>query len=165
MSTEFRLKDRYLQDFMKTTEQDIEELKNDNLQLIQKVKDQEAVINFLRIENKALLPLYTATIPKDKSIFFISYLCSYYKFSIEDLKSGSRKGKLPYCRQLATYFLMKSFEWTRYEVKDFLQCDRSTIYHSVEKIEGLIDVDRIVLKDMLAHRDWLRKLNEINNES
>lgn len=139
----------------------IKELEDYNQKLINKLKDQELIINFLRKENIALLPLYTCKLPKEKAIYFISYLSAYYKFSIDDLKSSSRKGKLPYCRQLASYFLMKHFDWSFYDVKDFLECDRSTVYHSIEKIEDLIDVDRSVLKDVLTHREWLERLNKI----
>lgn len=139
----------------------IKELEDHNEKLINKLKDQELIIDFLRKENMALLPLYTCKLPKEKAIYFISYLCAYHKFSIEDLKGSSRKGKLPYCRQLASYFLMKHFDWSFYDVRDFLECDRSTVYHSVEKIEDLVDVDRSVLKDVLTHREWLERLNKI----
>lgn len=150
-----------LKDLQRELEEKIKSLEQHNETLIRKLKDQESIIDFLRKENAALLPLYTCKMPKEKAIYFINYLCAYHKFSIEDLKSSSRKGRLPYSRQIASYFLMKHFNWTFYDVRDFLECDRSTVYHSIEKIEGLIDVDRSVLKDVLAHRDWLEKLNKI----
>ena len=161
MSTEFRLRDRYIQDFMKTTEQDIQELKNDNLQLIQKVKDQEKIIDFLREENKALLPLYEAKLPKDKAIYFMNYICGNYKVSFDEVMSNSRKGILPYVRQISCYFLSKYFDWSIMEIRSYLICDRTMVIHNIQKIEGLIDVDRSVLRDVLVHRDWLKKLNEI----
>jgi chromosomal replication initiation ATPase DnaA len=150
-----------LLDTLRELEQKVKSLESHNEALITKLKDQESIVDFLRKENTALLPLYTCKLPKDKAIYFMNYLCGYYKFSMEDLKGNSRKGKLPYCRQVASYFLMKHFDWTKREVTNFLECDRTTIYHSIEKIEGLIDVDRSVLKDVLAHRDWLEKLNKI----
>lgn len=140
---------------------ELQELKKDNSQLIKKLKDQDLVIDFLRKENKYLLPLYTCKLPKEKAIYFMSYLCSYYKVSLEDLKGSSRKGTLPFVRQISCYFLSNHFDWSIYDIRDYLECDRTMVIHNVQKIKDLLDIDREVLKDVLAHRDWLEKLDKI----
>lgn len=145
----------------KTLLKRIKELEEDNQLLLKKLKDQEQIVDFLRKQNKYLLPLYTCKLPKDKVIYFMSYLCSYYKVSIDQIIGDLRITPLPYIRQISCYFLIKHFDWTIYEVRDYLECERTMVMHNVQKIEGLIDVDRSVLKDVLAHRDWLEKLNKI----
>lgn len=150
-----------LKEDKKTLLKRIEDLEKDNEILFNKLKEQDLIVDFLRKENKYLLPLYTCKLPKAKGIYFMSYICSYYKVSIEKIKGNSRQGILPYVRQISSYFLMNHFDWTRDEVKDYIECDRTTIYHSIDKIKGLIDIDRSVLKDVLAHRDWLEKLNKV----
>lgn len=140
---------------------ELQEVKKDNVNLIKKLKDQESIIDFLRKENKYLLPLYACKLPKDKAIYFMSYICAHYKISIDQVISNSRKGNLPYVRQISCYFLSKHFDWSIYDIRDYLECDRTMVIHNVQKIEDLIEVDRSVLKDVLAHRDWLEKLNKV----
>lgn len=145
----------------KTLLKRIKELEEDNQLLLKKLKDQEQIVDFLRKQNKYLLPLYTCKLPKDKAIYFMSYLCSYYKVSIDQIIGDLRITPLPYIRQISCYFLIKHFDWTIYEVRDYLECERTMVMHNVQKIVDLVDVDRTVLKDVLAHRDWLEKLNKV----
>jgi chromosomal replication initiation ATPase DnaA len=91
----------------------------------------------------------------------MSYLCSYYKVSIDQIIGDLRITPLPYIRQISCYFLIKHFDWTIYEVRDYIECERTMVMHNVQKIVDLVDVDRTVLKDVLAHRDWLEKLNKV----
>lgn len=139
----------------------IEELEKDNELLLNKLKDQEQIVDFLRKQNKYLLPLYNCKLPKEKAIYFMSYLCSQYKVSIDKIVGNSRVAPLPYVRQLSCYFLLKHFDWTVYDIKDYLQCDRTMVLHNVQKIIDAVDIDRTVLKDVLTHRDWLEKLNKV----
>jgi len=154
-------KNLFLQDIKKELEEKVKSLEEHNQKLIARLKEQESIVDFLRKENAALLPLYTCKLPKDKAIYFMTYVCNYYKVTMDDVMGSSRKGILPYVRQIFCYFLSIHFDWSVGEIKEYLICDRTMVIHNVQKIEGLINIDRSVLKDVLAHRDWLEKLNKI----
>lgn len=132
---------------------------------LEKVKrvaqEKDLFISALAEENKYLLNIYKENIEKDRHLFFISYICSYYKVSKEDLESNSRKAPLPYIRQIVSYVLDFHFGMTHQSISEILKCDRSTVATNSAKIEDLMHIDKKIMCDMTIHRNWLRKLNKV----
>jgi chromosomal replication initiation ATPase DnaA len=129
--------------------------------LQQVIQEKDLFISALAEENKWLLGVYKENVEKDRHLFFISYICSYYKVSREDLESNSRKAPLPYIRQIISYVLDFHFGMTHQSISEILKCDRSTIATNSAKIEHLMHIDREIMCDMTIHRNWLRRLNKV----
>ena len=155
MSTEFKLKDRYVQDYIKTTQQHIQELNKEIINMSIDIKEKNNIIRMLVSENYMLRDIVKEEpIDISKSDIFVAYMCSYYKTSIENSK--------PLFKQMISYFLRNSFNMGLANIGKMLGYnDHTTVIYNIKYVTTAIELQRVYTRDVLIHREWLRKLNEI----
>ena len=154
MSTEFRLKDRDLQDYVKTTQQDILELNKEIINMSIDIKEKNNIIKMLLSENETLRAVKEEAIDITKSDIFVAYMCSYYKTSIKSAK--------PFVKQLLSYFLRNEFKMKLVDISLLLNYwDHTTVIYNIKSVNNALNTQKDYLRDVLIHRQWLRKLNEI----
>lgn len=146
---------------LKTNSLTIEELMADNEGLLKKLEERDDIIDFLHSENKILLDAILLKVTEDKYELFLAYICAYYKVSMDTIKNGGATKPLPYIRQVICYFLNTVFDMTLLKIKEILNYSDHTVpLANINKIRDLLYVgDREVLRDVLAHKQWLRKLS------
>ena len=66
--------------------------------------------------------------------------------TIEDLQRQDRRKRIVACRQWIAYFLFNELCYTKREIADFIQHDRSSAFSWIAKAEGLLKVrDKLML--------------------
>lgn len=76
-------------------------------------------------------------------------IASYYNINVKDLSSQSRKQELVYARNVAIYILKTNYDLPLKKIGDVLgNRDHSTIAHSFDKMQEMIDNDTSVKEDI-----------------
>jgi chromosomal replication initiator protein len=77
-------------------------------------------------------------------------VCSYFKVTVNDLKSKSRTKELADARHIAMYLSNKILKATLVEIADFYgKRDHTSVIHGVKKVEDLIKYDQKVAQTLL----------------
>jgi chromosomal replication initiation ATPase DnaA len=72
--------------------------------------------------------------------YIIDATCSYYGFPERVIKSVTRKREIVESRQVCMYLLRKCTGLHVAVIGKIFNCDHTTVVHSTQKIEGLIDI-------------------------
>jgi chromosomal replication initiation ATPase DnaA len=144
-------------------EEDISDLQEDIGSLSEMLKLKEDIITKLMAENAYLRSILNDQYgPVRDEDTFISYICTYYKITHNELVGSSRKGLLPFIRQVTAYYLNEEYKKGVTEIGRKLQCDHSTIIYGIARIRTNTGVTKELLKQKLEHGEWIRnfRLNE-----
>ena len=78
----------------------------------------------------------------------IEVFCKYYKVSVEDINSSSRKQQVAYARQMLMYLLRTEYNIPLQIIGDNIGSrDHATVVHAVDKIAKAIKSDELIKKD------------------
>ena len=68
------------------------------------------------------------------------------RISLEDIQRQDRRKRIVACRQWVAYFLYTDLCYTKREIGEFINHDRSSAYACVKRAEGLLKVrDKLML--------------------
>lgn len=88
-------------------------------------------------------------------------ISSYYRVSIEDLDSDSRKKDVAYTRQMLMYILRNDYNIPLQVIGDNLGSrDHTTVGHGVDKIAALLKSDELTKSDYAKISEKIAKSNE-----
>lgn len=92
----------------------------------------------------------------------IRIVCEYTGYSLEELKSKSRKRELVFARMLIFYNARHHLRRTTLKtIGEPFNRDHATVLHGVKTISDLMDVDKEVRKDVQAIQSSLIKYKQI----
>ena len=80
--------------------------------------------------------------------------------TIEDLQRQDRRKRIVACRQWMAYFLFNELCYTKREIADFIQHDRSSAFSWIAKAEALLKVrDKLMLSIKKSFMDIWKSEN------
>ena len=75
-------------------------------------------------------------------------ICDYYKITIKDIESDSRKKNIAYARQMLMYILRTDYSISLQQIGDNLGSrDHTTVSHGIDKISEMIKQDDLTKQD------------------
>lgn len=75
--------------------------------------------------------------------FIIKKVCQYYKVEIDRVMSKRRFREITIPRQVAQYFMKRYTEQNLSEIGIVFDRDHTTVIHSIEVVQDLIDTDNV----------------------
>lgn len=96
-----------------------------------------------------LLGFRNAPFRYDKAKSIMELIAKDKSVSMIDLVSSKRKGEMVIVRQMSCYFIKKHCKLTFARIGKLLgNRDHSTIIHSIDRINDLLDVDKVFKQDI-----------------
>ena len=85
---------------------------------------------------------------KEHVIAIQTIIAAHYNIPTHKYMQRSRKREMVTCRQILFYFLdMYRFGYTKSKIAEVLLYDHATMLHAVKRIEGFVEVDKIIRQD------------------